>query len=236
VPPPGLVVLFGDNHLIAIDKPAGLLCQGAVAGDDNALERVREYIRVTGEKTGNVYTGLVHRLDRNTSGVVLFARTSKAASRLSDLFARRGEGRAEKRYLAVVVGQTPSAGRLEHHLVEQDHGVRVAPGGKEALLEFETLASSAAASLVRVSLLTGRKHQIRAQFSAAGHPLVGDRRYGDAAALAFGFARPALHAASLRLEHPVRHSELLMVSPLPTDIVSLCARLGLAVPETPQEN
>ncbi len=227
--PPGIVVLYSDNHLVVIDKPAGLLCQGGVGGDDNALERVREWIRLTCNKQGNVFVGLVHRLDRNTSGVVIFARTSKAASRLSDLFAGRGGARIDKRYLAAVAGRTPPSGHLVHELVEHEQGVRVAPGGKKAELRFVTLATAADASLVEVELLTGRKHQIRAQFAAAGHALLGDHRYAPRP-VAARFWRPALHAASIALEHPVRHDELRVSAPLPSDLAELLRREHLSLP------
>ncbi len=230
--PPGLTVLFEDNHLLIIDKPAGLLCQAAAPGDDHAVERARAFIKARDAKPGNVHVALVHRLDRNTSGVLVLAKTSKAASRLSAAFARRGEASIDKRYIAVVAGAAPDTARLVHRLAEDGHGVRVDPGGKEAVLELRTLARCPTTSLVEVRLLTGRKHQIRAQLAAAGHPLLGDRRYGGNAD---AFHRPALHARAISLVHPVRQTELRVVAPLPADLLGLLGRLGLTAPMDPDE-
>lgn len=223
--PPGLTVLFEDNHLLVVDKPAGLLCQAAAEGDDHIVRRAQAFLKDRDQKPGNVYVALVHRLDRNTSGALLLAKTSKAAARLSAAFARRGDASIDKRYLAIVLGNPPDAARLCHRLAEDGHGVRVDPGGKEAALELRTLAKGQGAALVEVRLLTGRKHQIRAQLAAAGHPLIGDRRYGSPSD---ALPRPALHAFVIAFTHPVRQSELRVVAPLPPDIVGLLGRLGLA--------
>ncbi len=239
-PPPGLSILLEDNHLLVIDKPAGLLSQGAQAGDDNAVSRAATYLRDTYQKPGNVYVGLVHRLDRNTSGVLVLARTSKAASRLAEAFAGRADPglgeRASKTYLAVVEGAPPPEGRLEHALLEDDHGVRVvapsAPHAKRAALVFRQVASSQGHALLAVTLLTGRKHQIRAQLAAAGWPIVGDVRYGPRALRpgVSAFDRPALHAWRLTFEHPVARSPVRLESPPPADLLGLLAALGLSAP------
>ena len=174
-------VLYEDNHLIAVWKDAGLLTQSAVSGDDNLLERVREYLKVTYAKPGNVFVGLLHRLDRNVSGIVLFAKTSKGAARLSEQIRA---GKMKKIYHATVVGRMPEKGVLTHHM-KKDEGRRVAevfdtakPGTKDARLTFETVTSTSETSVVRVHLQTGRFHQIRAQFAHIGHPLLGDVKYG----------------------------------------------------------
>lgn len=223
-PADGLVLLHEDNHLLAFDKPAGLLTQPAAEGDDSLLERARAWLKARYDKPGNVYLGLVHRLDRNVSGVVLFARTSKAASRLSEAFRGRD---VDKRYLAVVEGVTAGAATLEHALLEHEGGALVDPRGKPSRLTFRRLAHVAGASLLEVTLETGRKHQIRAQLAAIGHPLLGDPRYGRRSPL---IARPALHAARLALEHPVRHEPLSIVAPLPPDLAELLATLRLPAP------
>jgi 23S rRNA pseudouridine1911/1915/1917 synthase len=247
---PGLVILYEDNHLLVLDKPAGLLSQGAAPGDDNAVTRVADFLRVRHAKPGQVYVGLVHRLDRNTSGVLVLARTSKAASRLAAAFSSAGiperppgrataprpheeaSARAEKTYLAVVHGLPPSEALLTHALLEHDHGVRVVPpatpGARQAALRLRVVASTARHALVEVSLLTGRKHQIRAQLAAAGHPLVGDVRYGPPRPPPGtpAFARPALHAASVALLHPVRREPVRFEAPLPADLRALLAALG----------
>jgi len=223
-PAEGLVILHEDNHLVAVDKPAGLLTQPAAAGDDSLLERVRAWLKARYDKPGNVYVGLVHRLDRNVSGVVLFARTSKAASRLSAAFGGRD---VDKRYLAVVEGVTAASATLSHTLVEQDGGAVVGPGGKPARLAFTRLAATATASLLEVQLMTGRKHQIRAQLAAIGHPLVGDPRYGRRSPL---IARPALHAARIAFDHPVRREPMVVAAPLPADLLALLDALRLPNP------
>lgn len=211
-----LSVLFEDNHLLAVDKPAGLLTQAARAGDDNLLDRAREYIRERYDKPGKVYLGLVHRLDRNVSGVVLFARTSKAASRLSDAFRRRD---VHKRYLGIVLGAPPERGTLEHRLGPRPEGARGVcqrPDGKAARLDFERLATGPVASLLAITLHTGRKHQIRAQLSLAGWPLLGDPLYGTPDDR---LRRPALHARLLQLVHPVRKAPITLLSPVPEDLL-----------------
>lgn len=226
-------VLFEDNHLLVVDKPAGLLTQAAKAGDDTLVERARAYLKERWAKPGNVYVGLVHRLDRSTSGVVVLAKTTKAASRLSDQF-RTHEG-IEKRYLAVVHGPAPG-GRLEHTFVEVDDGARVVRPGeriadaKRAVLEYEPLARAApasdpelSASLIAVSLITGRKHQIRVQLAAMGHALFGDRRYGAKD----DFARVALHASRLVVRHPTRAESVTFDAPIPDDLRRLCESLRL---------
>jgi 23S rRNA pseudouridine1911/1915/1917 synthase len=235
-PPPGLVILLEDNHLLVIDKPAGLLSQGAEAGDDNAVSRAASYLRDRYRKPGNVYVGLVHRLDRNTSGVLVLARTSKAAARLSEAFAGRADadGGATKTYLAVVHGAPPPEGRLEHALIEEAHGVRVvppsAPHAKRAALAYRRVSATRDCALLAVTLLTGRKHQIRAQLAAAGWPIIGDVRYGLRTVPTPALGRPALHAWRLAFPHPVARSPVQLEAPLPADLVSLLGALGLPGP------
>jgi len=209
---------------LALDKPAGLLTQAARAGDDNLLDRAKAFIRASCGKTGNVYLGLVHRLDRNVSGVVVLARTSKAARRMSEAFAAR---QVDKRYLAWVEGETAPGARLRHLLAPRqgERGVCEAADGKEATLEYRTLAQSRGRSLLAVRLETGRKHQIRAQLALAGHPIVGDPLYGR---FDRGLGRPALHSARLWLAHPVRDRKLDLRAPLPEDLRRALTAGGLS--------
>ncbi len=219
----GVPVLFEDNHLLALDKPAGLLTQSAEAGDDNLLERAREYLRRAGDKPGKAYVGLVHRIDRNVSGVVVLARTSKAAARLTKAFAGRD---VDKRYVAVVEGLTPERGELRDRL-QLDEGSRRSvrrEAGQDARLEFERVGQGAGRSLLVVRLHTGRRHQIRAQMALADHPIVGDPLYGRRSDT---IGRPALHALSVSLEHPVRHEPLIVSAPVPPDLRALMDRLGM---------
>jgi 23S rRNA pseudouridine1911/1915/1917 synthase len=210
VSPDTLEVLYEDNHLIAVTKPAGILVQGDRSGEESLMDVVKDYIKARYQKPGNVFLGLVHRLDRPVSGVVLFARTSKAASRLTVQWKARG---VEKIYWAVVEGTLePGRGRLEDHIRKSGKRVRMAgegtPGAKEAVLEYKTLARSEGLSLVEILLITGRKHQIRAQLSQAGCPVVGDVKYG-----ATGFLKDKtirLVARSLRFQHPVGGREMII--------------------------
>ncbi|MGM0574670.1 MAG: RluA family pseudouridine synthase [Myxococcota bacterium] len=218
-------VLFEDNHLLALDKPAGLLTQAARKGDDNLVDRARAYLRLRYDKPGNVFVGLVHRLDRNVSGVVLLARTSKAAGRLTRAFQRR---EVDKRYIGVAEGEVPESGRLVDR-IGRAGGRRVVrrPDGKEALLTFRRLGVHGGRSLIEVTLLTGRKHQIRAQLAMHGHPLVGDPLYGRRSP---AIGRPALHAAALALEHPVRRTPLSLHAPIPDDLARLVTPFGVGNP------
>lgn len=238
-----LSVLYEDNHLLVVDKPAGLLAQAARVGDDTLVDRAKAWLKARYGKPGNVYVGLVHRLDRSTSGVVVLAKTSKAAARLSDQF--RAHDAVTKDYLAVVHGRLDRATRLEHRLVELGDGSALAPphapadAGKRAVLHVSPLAvgsAEPACSLVAVRLETGRKHQIRVQLAAVGHPLVGDRRYGREPSVTRErvdrlIDRVALHAWRIALQHPTRTepgaSELAFEAPIPDDFRRLCERLGL---------
>lgn len=198
-------VLHLDNHLIAVWKPAGLLTQGDRSGEPNLLDAVKAWLARAFDKPGNVYLGLLHRLDRQVAGVVLFARTSKAASRLSAQFR---EHTIEKTYWALVQGQpVPPAARLTHFIEAREERAGViahtepGPRRKEARLSYRVFSTAADVSAVELKLETGRKHQIRAQLSAEGHPIVGDFAYR--ATLAFEGAGIALVAKRLAFTHPV---------------------------------
>lgn len=200
----GIPILFEDNHLLVVVKPVNMPSQADDSQDPDLLTVLKEDIKRRYSKPGNVYLGLVHRLDRPVGGVMVFAKTSKAASRLSDAVRTR---RFHKTYLAVIHG-TPRdrQGKLRHYLLKdakRNHVSVVSPqeqGAKEALLEYEVLTSSDKLSLVKVNLHTGRPHQIRVQFAAIGCPLYGDQRYG--ARVNVPGQQIALWAAHLSFEHP----------------------------------
>lgn len=202
-------VVYLDNHLLVVVKPSGMLAQGDRTGDADLVTLAKAYLKERFGRPGNVFVGLVHRLDRPTSGVMVLARTSKAAGRLSDQFRRRA---VEKRYLAVVEGSLPGSGERVDGLMKGEGGsVRLVapdhPEAQRAALRWRTLVASAGRSLVEVELLTGRKHQIRAQLAAMGAPVLGDFRYGDKTPFADGRGI-ALHAYRLTIEHPTRREPM----------------------------
>ena len=174
-------VVFEDNHLLVAIKPSGFLSQSDGTGAPDMLTFLKAYIKEKYNKPGNVYLGLVHRLDRNVSGVMVFARTSKSASRLSDQIRK---GTFEKRYRAVVKGKLEGEGKLVNYLIKDEKKNRVTvydkevPGSKKCELLYKAGKFEDGFTTVDVKLLTGRSHQIRAQFSHTGHPLKGDVKYG----------------------------------------------------------
>jgi len=208
-------VVFEDNHLLVVYKPAGLLSQGDDTGEANLLDLSKAWIKGRYHKPGQVFLGLVHRLDRPVAGVMVFARTSKAAARLSDQIRQR---RLRKAYLAVVVGRPAGIeGRLVHCIERRGRTVRIvlhpSPLSREARLAYRVCESEGDRSLVEIELETGRKHQIRLQLAHAGCPIVGDVRYGAPSPLP---SRPiALFAKQIVLEHPTRGEVLAFTAPLP---------------------
>ena len=210
-----LAIIFEDNHLIAVNKPRGLPTQADASGDADLLTLVKGYLKEKYHKPGAVYLGLIHRLDRPVGGIVLFAKTSKAASRLS---AQVRDGRFRKGYLAIVHGAPqPAEGRLEHWLVKDTNRnfVSIAddgtPEAKQALLGYRMLAARDGKALLAVMLITGRSHQIRVQLAAIGHPVVGDEKYGSKSGAAVSDL--ALHAAEIRCEHPIGKGPLSLTLP-----------------------
>ena len=199
-----LVILYEDNHIIVVLKPQNIPSCEDESKDENMLSIIKEYIRVTYNKQGNVYLGLVHRLDRPTGGVMVFAKSSKAASRLSE---QMRDGDFEKRYYAVLVG-TPKEEKatLTHYMKKNavNNMVYVCPpsvtGAKFAELEYEILDVKAGLSLADIKLHTGRSHQIRVQMNAIGTPVYGDMRYGGEKAKK-GYL--SLWAYYLSFTHPV---------------------------------
>jgi 23S rRNA pseudouridine1911/1915/1917 synthase len=215
-PRPTLRVIYEDNHLLAVAKPAGLATMGLAADRTSLVTLARDYLKHKYRKPGNVYLGVVSRLDAPVTGVVLFARTSKAAARLTEQFR---SGAVRKTYWAVVErAPRPVADRCRHWLLKDDraHRVRIVEqgtrGAKEARLRYRTLATASKGTLLEVILETGRKHQIRVQLAERGSPILGDAKYGARASFAGGLA---LHARSLELEHPVQRNPLRLVAPLP---------------------
>jgi 23S rRNA pseudouridine1911/1915/1917 synthase len=223
-----LRILYEDNHIVGVLKPGGLLTQGDRTGDDTALAMTKRYIKRKYDKPGNVYLGLVHRIDRPVSGVLLLARTSKAASRLSREFHDR---RVEKTYLAVVIGYIAGdRGELVDYITRSHNRSRAAKptdstsdrplstpakrSAKEAALTYTVLARSDGMTLLEVIPSTGRHHQIRVQLSAAEHSVVGDLKYGAGEPLPDKTI--ALHAARLRVRHPIK-DEVITLEAAPPD-------------------
>ena len=204
-----LDVLYSDNHLIVVYKPAGLLVQGDKTKDSTLIDEVKAYLKERFKKPGNVYLGLVHRLDRPTSGVVVFARTSKAAARLSDQFRQK---KVKKIYWALLEGKVPVFGKLIHYIERRGVSSIICNEGygKRAELSFRRLHYKKNISLVEVILETGRHHQIRVQFKSAGHPVIGDLRYG--ATQMFEKGTIALHAYSIEIVHPTTKEVMTFMS------------------------
>lgn len=196
-----LDVLYLDNHLLVVNKPAGMLVQADRTGDQDLLSEGKLFLKHHFNKPGNVFLGLVHRLDRPVSGVVVFGRTSKAASRLSDQFRRRVP---EKKYMAVVEGSLSGESQLIDHLLKDQDGVRLVPsdvpGAMRAVLRYRAVESHGGSTLLDVDLQTGRPHQVRIQLANAGHPIVGDMRYGAVREL--DGRNLALHCYSMGVQHP----------------------------------
>lgn len=213
-------VLYLDNHLLVVAKPPGMLAQPDRTGDLDVLTWGKAYLKERFDKSGNVFLGLVHRLDRPASGVMVLARTSKAARRLVDQFRRRFP---EKHYLAIVEGQLDGWGRWVDYLVKEDQQVRVVdpdhPDGKRAELQWQSVSAETNLTLVSVRLVTGRSHQIRVQFAHRGTPLLGDMRYGAQHEL--DGHHLALHAYQLSIEHPTKRNVMTFTAPPPSSWGSL---------------
>lgn len=214
-----LSILYEDNHLVAINKRAGDLVQGDKTGDIPLADHLKEYIGEKYNKPGAVFLGVIHRLDRPTSGVVIFARTSKALGRMNALFASR---EAHKTYWALVEGTTSNEkGRLQHFLKrnpKQNKSYahqKAVPDSKKAILSYRTIQKFDRYSLLEIDLETGRHHQIRCQLAAIGHPIKGDLKYGAARSNKDGGIH--LHARRLAFTHPVRKEPICIKAPLPKD-------------------
>ena len=202
---PSLDVLYCDNHLLVVRKPAGILVQPDKTNDVTLLDLAKSYLKARFAKPGNVYVTAVHRLDRPVSGVVVLARTSKAAARLSAQFR---DGEVRKIYWAIVEGTAPKEGELSDRLVRNGQRSRVTKQaeGKLANLSYRRLRLLKGQSALEVMLKSGRHHQIRVQLAAMGHPIVGDLRYGSTQQ--FPNRSIALHARSVAITHPTRDEPL----------------------------
>lgn len=201
-----LNVIYEDNHIIVVEKPAGIPTQADISGDVDMYTLVKEYIRKKYNKPGNVFVGIVHRLDRPVGGIMVFARTSKGASRLSEEIRNRN---FKKTYLAVVSGLLKEKkGTLENYLLKDESKNKSfvvskdTKGAKIARLDYEVISENKKdnTSVVKVELHTGRHHQIRLQFASIGHPLVGDSKYGKDN----GKSNVKLWAYKLSFKHPTR--------------------------------
>lgn len=255
---PALEVLLEDGPLLAVNKPAGLLTLGAISGVPTLEREVKAWLKERFDKPGNVYLGIPHRLDRPVSGVVVFARNSKAAARLAEQFRER---QVRKVYWVVVEGiPDPPEGELVDWLLKAPDEARVdivppnTLGAREARLTYRTLAQTTIAPLdlsppastphselptphsctwLEIELLTGRTHQIRVQLASRGWPVVGDAQYGAVEPFATSTeprdAPIALHARVLTLRHPIRYDELTITAPVP----STWDRFGFATGEAP---
>lgn len=214
-----MTVLYEDNHLMVVNKEPGEIVQGDKTGDEPLVETLKRWLKKKYGKPGNVFLGVVHRLDRPVGGVVVFAKTSKALTRLNEMF-RKGE--IHKTYWALTRNKPilPAA-RLVNWIttVEKTNKstahARPVAGAKEAALSYAHRASSDRYHLLEVNLETGRKHQIRVQLSAAGMPVKGDLKYGDKRSNPDGSI--SLLARRIRFEHPVSHEMIDITAPLPPD-------------------
>ena len=212
-------VLYEDNHVIIVSKASGEIVQGDKTGDQPLSDMVKEYIKAEHGKPGNVFLGVVHRLDRPVAGVVVFAKTSKALSRLNNMFR---DGEVHKTYWAVVQGKpdVPEAS-LEGWLTRNEKQnksyvrQREVPGAKKALLHYRLLAASDRYSLLEVILQTGRHHQIRCQLADIGCPIKGDLKYGARRSNPDGSI--SLLARRVEFEHPVSQLTVMAEAPVPED-------------------
>lgn len=216
-----LIVLYEDNHLIAVNKRVGDIVQGDQTGDKPLSEVVKEYLKEKYNKPGAVFLGVVHRLDRPTSGLVIFAKTSKALSRLNEMFKDR---QTKKTYWAVVKNQPPKANdTLTHYLKRNPKNntskayQKEVKDSKKAILEYKIIKKLDRYFALEIDLHTGRHHQIRSQLSAIGCPIKGDLKYG------FDRSNPDggihLHARELIFPHPVTKLMTKITAPIPNDII-----------------
>lgn len=216
-----LQILHEDNHIIVVNKRVGDIVQGDKTGDKPLSEVVKEYIKEKYDKPGEVFLGVVHRLDRPTTGIVVFARTSKALTRLNEMFSNR---ETQKTYWAIVKNRTPkNEDNLIHFLKRNEKNntskahLKEVPESKKASLDYKIIKELNNYFALEINLHTGRHHQIRAQLSAIGSPIKGDLKYG------FDRSNPDggihLHARKLVFMHPVSKENIEIIAPVPNDVI-----------------
>lgn len=213
-----LKIIHEDNHLIAVNKASGVLVQGDITGDRHLGDMVKAYVKEKYNKPGDVFLGTIHRIDRPTSGAVIFARTSKALERMNKLFR---DQQVNKTYLAITHGSPKNEkGELKAYLFKNKAKNKVQishlPKGKEfkeALLSYQTVLSTGSTSLIEVKPRTGRSHQIRVQLSDMGHSILGDLRYGAPKAL--DNSAIALHCHKMEFIHPVKKEVIMVEAKVP---------------------
>ena len=210
-------IIFEDNHFLVINKNAGQLVQGDKTGDESLLESIKNFIKIRDHKPGNVFLGLVHRIDRPTSGLVIYAKTSKALSRLTQMVKNR---EIKKTYWAVVAKEMiPQSQRLVHYLKKNEKNnkaiifTKPTEGAKEAILTYNIIKTLDNYLLLEIDLETGRHHQIRAQLSKIGASIKGDLKYGALRSNPDGGI--SLHARKLEFIHPVTKEHVEIVAPVP---------------------
>lgn len=212
-------VLYEDNHIIIVNKQPGEIVQGDKTGDVPLSEMVKSYLKAKYDKPGNVFLGVTHRLDRPTSGIVLFAKTSKALTRLNTMFS---QGQIRKTYHAIVSRMADTgATTLTHWLTRNEQQnksyahVKEVKNSKKAILTYRIIGQGERYTLLEVELHTGRHHQIRCQLAATGHVIKGDLKYGASRSNPNGSI--SLHARTLAFEHPVSHEQVEVTAPYPAD-------------------
>lgn len=215
-----LSVIYEDNHILVVNKAAGLLVQGDQTGDESLVDIAKRYIKDKYQKPGNVFLGLVHRLDRPTTGVIVLARTSKALTRLNQQFKDR---LTKKVYRAVVSGSPEPKARLEHFLRKNSsqnksfHYTKNTLNTKHAILRYRHIEQLRSYHVLEIELETGRHHQIRVQLAAVGLHIKGDLKYGAKRPNQNGSIH--LHALSLALAHPTTKEEMKFIAPYPDDVI-----------------
>lgn len=210
-------IVYEDNHILVVNKKAGQLVQGDKTGDESLLESIKKFIKGRGQKSGNVFLGLVHRIDRPTSGLVIYAKTSKALSRLTQMIKNR---EMKKTYWAIVSKEIiPTSQRLIHYLKKNEKNNKAivfskpTEGAKEAILSYNIIKILDRYQLLEIELETGRHHQIRAQLSKIGVSIKGDLKYGSSRSNNDGGI--SLHARKLEFMHPVSKEKIEIIAPVP---------------------
>lgn len=216
---PQMQILYEDNHIIVVSKTSGEIVQGDKTGDKTLCDSVKEYIKEKYAKPGNVFLGIAHRLDRPVSGIVIFAKTSKALSRLNNMFR---DGEVHKLYWAITQNMPQKEeDTLTHWIVRNEKQNksyaydREKPGSKKAMLHYKVISSTDNYTLLAVNLMTGRHHQIRCQLSAIGCPIKGDLKYGSRRSNNDGSI--SLHARKVEFVHPVSKQPMCIEAPVPDD-------------------